>query len=107
MAENNKGFEVIDFFIYSSKMNKEIKKKEYFEYVSNDFCLKTKEGQKPNIKDYFEYALFRFLIKTDDGQRLNQDDFHPYLREKYFDIVKTKINREIRDMLNNFSTSTF
>ena len=103
MAENNEGFKVIDFIIYATKLRKEVNKKDYFEYVLNDFFLKTKEGQKPSIEDYFDYTLFTFLIKTEDGQKLSKDDFHPYLREKYYDIVKTKIDREIRDMLNNFN----
>jgi hypothetical protein len=108
-SEKRYDFEVIDFSIHSIKLLKKFNKKDYFEYVSNDFFIKTKEGQKPRIEDYFEYVLFKFLVKTDDGQRLDQDDFFPHLREQYFDrgnksLVKNKINREIWDMLKN---STF
>jgi hypothetical protein len=93
-------FKVIDCLIHTHKLSKKINKKDYFEYVLNDFLIKKKEGQKQNIEDYFEYTLFTFLVETDDGQRLSQDDFFPHLQHKYFNIVKTIINRQIRDMLD-------
>jgi hypothetical protein len=103
--ENCKRFKVIDCSIYTHKLPKNINKKDYFEYVLNDFLIKTKEGQKPSIEDYFEYVLFAFLVETEDGQRLNQDDFFLHLRNKYFDIVKTKINAEIQAILEKAEAS--